>query len=250
MNTCVNIGSTQDFRLSRALLVYGKSSYDAFPYRHPFVVVHEVIHDSEGASLAEGQLVTPQMLIDLMVSLGQSVPIEILPERVIVRTLDTIVWWTPARERIMFFSDRGDDAVLKKMNGKRYPHPPLLFKTSGTHLSVRALLENKRPKSDTKLYTAPYWNCHANGVVCTGTMKIPREKSVAAIETWEESFFQSEFTHGAGVRNHVRYPGGFLAMWKFLEGKKNFPSRYLVDTKQTLAEFVNSDDHSYRNQNQ
>jgi PRTRC genetic system protein B len=250
MNTSVHIGSTQDFSLSRALLVYGKSSYDAFPYRHPFLVVHEVIHDDDGARLAEGQLVTPQMLIDLMVSLGRSVPIEILPERVIVRTLDSIVWWIPARERIMFFSDRGEDDLLKKMNGKRYPHPPLLFKTSGTHLSVRALLENKRPKSDTKLYTAPYWNCYENGVVCTGTMKIPREKSVTALETWEESFFQSEFTHGAGVRNHVRYPGGFLAMWRFLEGKTNFPCRYLMTAKQTLAEFVNSDDHSYRNQNE
>lgn len=167
-----------------------------------------------------------------------------------VRTLDTIVWWTPARERIMFFSDRGGDTELKKLNGKRYPHPPLLFKTWGTHLSIRALLENKRPAAETKLYTAPYWNCYEHGMVCTGTMKIPSEKSVAAIETWEGSFFQSEFTHGAGLRNHVRYPGGFLAMWKSLEGKKKFPSRYLVEAKQTLAEFVNSDDHSYRNQNQ
>jgi PRTRC genetic system protein B len=250
MNTSVNIGSTQDFKLSRALLVYGKTSYDAFPYRYPFIVVHEVIHDADGARLGEGQLVTPQMLIDLTVSLGQSVPIEILPERVIVRTIDTIVWWTPARERSMFFNDRGDDAELKKMNGKRYPHPPLLFKTSGTYLSIRALLENQRPKSGTQLYTAPYWNCYENGIVCIGTMKIPREKSVAAIEAWEESFFRSEFTHGAGVRNHVRYPGGFLAMWKFLEAKKKFPGRYLVEAKQTLVEFVNGDDQSYRNQNE
>ncbi len=190
------------------------------------------------------------MLIDLTVSLGQSVPIEILPERVLVRTPDTIVWWRSAQERVMFFSDRGDDAALKRMNGKRCPHPALLFKTSGTHLSVRALSENNRPMSDTKLYAAPYWNCYDNGVVCTGTMKIPREKSVAALDAWEQSFFQSEFTHGAGVRDHVRYPGGFLAMWRFLEGKRKFPSRYLVEAKQTLAEFVNSDDQSYRNQNQ
>jgi len=154
MNTSVTIGSTQDFRLSRALLVYGKSSYDGFPYRHPFIVIHEVIHDGDGARLAEGQLVTSQMLINLMVSLGKSVPIEILPERVIVRTLDTIVWWRPAQEGVMFFSDRGDDAALKKMNGKRYPHPRFLFKTSGSHLSVWALFENRRPTSDTKLYVA------------------------------------------------------------------------------------------------
>src|SRR5260221_12118483 len=123
MNTSVNIGSTQDFRLSRALLVYGNSSYDAFPYRHPFLVVHEVVHDDDGARLSEGQLVTPQMLIDLMVSLGQSVPLEILPERVMVRTLDSIVWWTPAPGRMMFFGDRGVEAALRKMNGKRYRHP-------------------------------------------------------------------------------------------------------------------------------
>jgi len=145
MNTSVNIGSSQDFRLSRALLVYGKSSYNGFPYRHPFVTLHEVIHDSQGARLAEGQLVTPDLLIDLMVSLGKSVPAEILPERVLVRTTETIVWWMPAGERTMFFSDRGGDAALQRMNAKRYPHPPLVFKASGTHLWIRALARSERP---------------------------------------------------------------------------------------------------------
>lgn len=56
MNISVNIGSSQDFRLSRALLVYGTSSYQGFPYRHPFVTLHEVIHDGNDARLAEGQL--------------------------------------------------------------------------------------------------------------------------------------------------------------------------------------------------
>jgi hypothetical protein len=104
--------------------VYGKSSYNGFPYRHPFVTLHEVIHDRQGARLAEGQLVTPDLLIDLMVSLGKSVPAEILPERVLVRTTETIAWWMPAGERTMFFSDRGGDAALQRMNAKRYPHPP------------------------------------------------------------------------------------------------------------------------------
>lgn len=81
-------------------------------------------------------------------------------------------------------------------------------------------------------------------------MRIPAEKTVAAIGLWEESFFQSEFTRAAGVRRHTRYLNGFLAMWKSLEGKKQFPRRYLIQTKQTLAEFVNDHDHSYRNQNQ
>ena len=70
MNTSVNIGSSQDFRLSRALLVYGTSSYQGFPSRHPFVTLHEVIHDDKGAQLAAGQLMTVQMLADLMMGLG------------------------------------------------------------------------------------------------------------------------------------------------------------------------------------
>jgi PRTRC genetic system protein B len=248
MNTSVNIGSSQDFRLSRALLVYGTNSYDNFPYRHPFITLHEVVHDSGGARLAEGQLVTTNMLIDLMVSLGKSVPAEILPERVLVRTTETIVWWTPARERSMFFSDRGGDAALQSMNGKRYPHPPLLFKACGSHLWIRALARNERPGANTKMYMAPYWNCYDNGVVCTGSMKIPREKSVAAIDVWEQSFFQSEFTHAAGVRKHTNFTGGFLAMWQSLQGKDRFSSQYLVEKKQNLSQFVSNNDNSYRNE--
>jgi hypothetical protein len=37
-------------------------------------------------------------------------------------------------------------------------------------------------------------------------------------------------------------------MWQSLEGKRQFPSRYLVKLPQTLAEFLNDHDHSYRNQ--
>src|SRR6202166_2323192 len=121
MNISVNIGSSQAFRLSRALLVYGKSSYQGYPYRHPFITLHEVIHDGDVARLAEGQLMTPQMLIDLMTSLGRSVPAEILPARVLVRTAEMIVWWAPACERTMFFSDHGNGPDFISMNGKLYP---------------------------------------------------------------------------------------------------------------------------------
>ena len=230
------------------MLMYGTSSYQGFPYRHPFVTLHEVVHDGNNARLSEGQLMTPQMLMDVMVGLGRSVPVEILPERVLVRTAEMIVWWWPAGEHTMFFSDRGEDPLLKKMNGRRYPHPSLLFKASGSHLWIRALERSERPTEETRMCMAPYWNCYDNGVVCTGTMKIPHEKSVGAIETWEQSFFQSEFTHASGTRKRTRFPGGLLAMWQFLEGKKEFPSKHLVKLSQTLAEFVNDHDHSYQNQ--
>lgn len=240
MDTSVNIGRSQDFRLCRALLLYGKSDYNGFPYRHPFVVVHDVVHDGDNARLAEGQLVTADALLDIMRNLGQSVPVEILPERVLVRTADTLVWWMPASIRVMFFSDRGGDTTLAAMNGKPYPHPPLIFKASGSHLSVRALTEDKRPRAKTAMHMAPYWNCGQDGVVCTGSMRIPRENSVSGMEGWETAFFQSEFTHANGTR--TKHPKGLVALWKSLQGKQTFPPRYLLPVKQTLSEFVNPND--------
>ena len=229
--------------------MYGKSSYDGFPYRHPFVTLHEVIHEGEQARLGTGHLVTPQMLACLMNDLGQSTPAEILPERVLVRTADTIVWWKPASQAVMFFSDRGGDALLKKLNGKRFPHPPLLFKVNSSNLWIRALGAKRRPTGKSPLYLAPYWNCYDNGSVCTGTMRIPREQSVNAIEEWERSFFQSEFTHAGGAGKQTTYPGGLLAMWQTLLSKRRFPFGYLVKVKQTVGEFVSNHENQTQHEN-
>jgi PRTRC genetic system protein B len=240
MNTSVNIGRTQDFRLSQALLVYGKSDYNGFPYRHPFVVVHDVIHEGDSARLGEGRLVTRSALLAMIRDTGESVEAEILPERVLVRTADTLVWWMPASNRIMFFSDRGGDTALRALNGKRYPHPALVFKASGSALSVRALDENKRPTAKTVMYVAPYWNCSATGSVCIGSMKVPRQKSVRAIDAWEDAFFGSEFSHANGAGS--QHPGGLVALWKGLRGKSKFSTRYLLPVKETLSDFVNLDE--------
>jgi PRTRC genetic system protein B len=247
MNTSVNIGCSQDFRLSHALLVYGRSSYDGFPYRHPFVTLHDVIHEAEGVRMAEGRLLTPQMLVSLIAGLGHSLPVEILPERLLVRTETALVWWRPAQQARLFFSQTSADPMLKKLNGKLFPHPPLVFKAAGKHLWVRALYRNERPTAETRLYVAPYWNCYDNAAVCTGSMRLPEERSVSVIGQWEESFFRSEFTHGAGVRRHTRHQDGLVRMWHSLAGKNKFPAQYLVRSRQNLAEFVTSDDSTYRN---
>lgn len=248
MKTYVNVGSSQDFKLSRALLVYGESSYNGYPYRHPFVTLHDVIHEEGEVRLGAAQLLAPESLLSLVADLGQSLPVEILPECVLGRTADMVVWWSPAQTRAMFFSDRAGDKTLRQLNGKQYPHPALLFKASGRNLWIRALAQNARPVASTKLSMAPYWNCYDNAVVCTGTMRIPQQKSVTAIPVWEQSFFQSAFSHAAGVTKHTRYPGGLLALWRFLQGKKHFPAKYLFSLDQTLEQFVTDNDTSYRNQ--
>jgi PRTRC genetic system protein B len=246
MNTYVKAGTSQEFTLNQALLVYGRSSYDGYPYRHPFVTMHDVIHEEGEARLGPAQLLTPQILSSILSRLGHSLSAEILPESVIARTSDMVVWWSPAAVRPMFFLDRGDEA-LRVLSGKRFPHPPLLFRASGDRLWIRALAENKRPVSGSKLCMAPYWNCYDNAAVCTGSMQIPQRQSVAAIPLWEKAFFESAFSHAAGVARHTRYPGGVVALWRHLQGKNRFPSKYLFPISQTLEEFVTNNDGSYAN---
>jgi PRTRC genetic system protein B len=147
------------------------------------------------------------------------------------------VWWTPAQRRILFFgehSEAGSDLI-----GKRYPMPPLVFKVAGGHLWVRALDNDERPSAETKLKTAPFWNCNDSGEVCVGTMRIPELSGVDAIETWERGFFQSEFTHAYGAARLTSFPGTFLGLCRRLAGsRKPFPVEYLTDARETLRQFV------------
>ena len=95
---------------------------------------------------------------------------------------------------MMFFSDSSDGRTL---NGKIFPQPPLVFRVCGAELAVRALTENKRPRSETPLMFAPYWNCDGAGRVCQGSMRAPGKLCLEAMKPWEGAFFESEFTHAA-----------------------------------------------------
>src|SRR5579872_5044504 len=97
MQTYVNVGWTQEYKLSKVLLVYGECSYNSYPYRAPFVTVHDVAHEEGDVRLGPAHLLTPEMLRKLIAEMGQSPAIEVLPENVIARTTDVVVWWSPAR---------------------------------------------------------------------------------------------------------------------------------------------------------
>ena len=86
-----------------------------------------------------------------------ALPIEFLPSNVLLRSEDSITWWTPASIRRMFYAKEKSSEVAQ-LSGKRFPQPPLVFRAHKRHLEVRALLRNERPDLQTVLYRAPYWN--------------------------------------------------------------------------------------------
>jgi PRTRC genetic system protein B len=230
MDVHVRIGDNRIFALKQAVLVYQEGN-------RAFATLHEVKSRPDGPSyLCAGESVTTGFLETLAKGLGASMAAEVLPENVLARTPGLIAWWSRAQARLMFFGD--GDPKTRHLNGKNYPHPPLVFMIRGRELFVRALRENRRPKSDTRIMNAPYWNTDAQGRVCLGSMRVPEEVNVGSLSSWENAYFASEFTHPSGAVRLTTHPGGFVGLWVSVASRKRFPARFLADSKEMLHDFL------------
>jgi PRTRC genetic system protein B len=231
MQAYIGIGANCEFKLSEAVLVYRAGGGDAF------ASVHRVKQADDGVPYLEpGESLTTAFVRTLARGLGQQVKPEVFPENILARTPDLLVWWTGPQRGVMFFG--GTDAEARKISGLVFPHPTLVFKVMGKGLFVRALATTSRPKPDTPLKMAPYWNTDSRGLVCAGSMRVPESSDIASIPAWEKAYFQSEFTHAAGAVRLTSHAGGFIGLWRSLVGRKRFPDQYLTDASEMLQEFV------------
>jgi PRTRC genetic system protein B len=231
----IRVGASRDFKLKHAVLIYGDGSA-------AFATLHDVVAQKEGSPyLGPGQSLTTAFLRTLAYGLGARVVPEILPENILARTPDMVMWWSRAQRRMMFFGGGSEEGHT--LNGRMYPHPALVFKISGQELFVRALEDNTRPAATTPLKTAPYWNTDGKGLVCQGSMRVPDEVNVDSIAGWEDAYFSSEFTHASGAARLTSHPGGFFGLWSSLQGRPGaFPTEFLTDATQTLREFIEGDE--------
>jgi PRTRC genetic system protein B len=234
MEAYVQIGESCNLQLRHALLIYEDQ-------RRALATLHDVLAQTEAAPLlAPARPLSLAFLRRLSEGLGARVSPEVLPASVLARTPEMLVWWVPAARRIMFFGEANERA--RKLNGTFFPQPPLVFKVRNQEMFVRALNSDSRPDANTPVKTAPYWNvAQDGGRVCLGTVRVPDDSSVDSIPLWETAFFRSEFTHPWGAARLARHPGGFIGLWESLRGKKKFPTRYLLDARQTLREFIAQD---------
>lgn len=236
MQASIDLHNALTVTLQEAVLVYRASNGERGYATHHKVFA--ATNPFEQPILGPAKPLTTNFLAALNDSLGKGIDLEVLPENVLVRTLDTIAWWTPAQHRPMFFAGSRVEGVSKQLNGKVYPHPALVFVAYGGQLYVRALFENKRPTAETLLFVAPYWNVNESGNVCQGSMDRPGSRSIKAIEEWERSFFVSEFTH-ANTTSITSFPAGYLDLCLTLAGSDDpFSTGLLLDAKQTLSNFI------------
>jgi PRTRC genetic system protein B len=230
MKVEIAIGETHRFMLREALLVYREN-------QRSFITRHDVTVQKEGPPvLGAAQLLTTNFVENLTESLGGSAAAEVLPTNIVAKSDRMIAWWTPRRRRQMFYENSEGKAI--SLNGRFFSQPPLAWRVTHGDLKIRALRENKRPCGETTLAVAPFWNLSDDGRVCLGSMRCPESSSVVSIERWEQSFYESAFTH-ANVGRLTRHPGGFEALWDSLSGKRsNFPVDALIALPQTLTQFV------------
>ena len=228
MRFSADYGTEAPFHLTSAILLYGSQQ------KIRLATVHATEPNPNGGPplLGEGQPVSRQFLDQLCRNLQSELPATWLPEHVLIWSQRLVAWWEPARLRPMFFSPESDG---KTLDGKLYPHPPLLFAVRDRHLSVWALADDTRPRPKTQLLQAPYWNTSEDGAVCHGSMATPRQIEVERLAQWSEAYFGSRFTHSNLGRRICCHPEGFLGMWRDLAGRKQFPIEYLI-SKKTLRE--------------
>lgn len=214
-------GESAPMQLISAILLYGNER------RIRMATVHTPMRDPQGgpAILDPGEPLTREFLDRMVQGLGSELPAAFLPSNVLVYSPSLTAWWEPRQIRSMFFASTCDG---KTLDGKRFPHPPLLFAVQRGYLMVWALAEDTRPTPESWLYMAPYWNTYESGRVCHGTMQVPPTVTVDNLAQWSHAFFASQFTAPNLGIQQCNHPQGFLGMWTSLIGAKTFPSEYLI----------------------
>lgn len=230
--------------LTKAVLIYtqdGPKSQASSNNPALYATVHAIENFGTEArpnfQIAAGTPATQEGLCSMFGELHRRMTLntEIIPENILSISGDHMVWWLPAGERNVFFKTK----ELGERSAKA-PHPPLMFAVVKRQWYVFALAKNERPRPDTALYFAPYFNVFDSGAICTGSARVPQGISSATTSQWEDAFFDSQFTHISGQKKKAIHPRGEYALWKeLLDGEhKTFPLEYLAPFDQTLQSFM------------
>ena len=230
----VSLGRQSKVELTKAVLLYqeGRHQGDAF------ATVHEVTGVEKGEpALAPGQLLTVEGLREIHRALYRVQRLEVLPQHVLAASPERLVWFEPARSRVMFFT--AADAYLDSLSGGSFPQPPLLFIASERSLKVFALGDNKRPTGSSPVFTAPYYNTTTGGV-CLGSMPLTSALSVHDTDAYADAFFHSAFTHGTSERLLKGWGGSYGEFWKHARQQEAFLTQYLVLQDKTVEDVINT----------
>jgi PRTRC genetic system protein B len=118
--------------------------------------------------------------------------------------------------------------------------PAMVWKATKEQLYVYAIKEKRRPDEQTKLFDAPYFNLHEDGMVCMGTVQVEFEEDCCLedfIERWEQYFWNSKFSHL--IHHYSPVTGNIVQLWQGLIGQdKPFPIELLKKNDLILKDII------------
>ena len=207
---------TQTYKPEMAITVYksGLSQY--------YLESHQISED--GRIMAGRPLLqdTIQAMVDVMFderkntqAIGGIIPDNLLSYQLLPGGKYKVVWFRPAEVRVVHFSE-----ALRIPTGKAKV-PAMIYCTDGRSMDVYAMKQDARPKENSLLYNAPFFNVNDQGDVCLGSAKVkkPTDKTYSAMmKYWEDLFWLSEFTHVNGNDKKTTTP--LADLWRGIMKKK------------------------------
>lgn len=144
------------------------------------------------------------------------------------------VWYTRPQQQKLFFSES------LNLESGLVSLPALVWKADKKHLSVFALKGSSRPKAETALRHAPFFNLYQNGNVCMGNVDVNIQQAASLeqfIAAWQEYFFGSYFSHHIG--GHAPLKENLVSLYKELMGSgRAFPADRLISNSLTLKNLI------------
>ena len=236
--------SAGGFKLRQAVLVYERSGSRGTSLSVPAVVtVHPVAEVDGRPEIGPGVEASDSFLRRLHAGLSPKQAkaegmFHFLDARVMGHCSRALLWHLPSHRRVMKFHTA---AGVQSLSGRVFLHPHLVFFLHAGALQIFAVRHpSVRPRLETELCFAPYYNLNADGDLCWGSAKHPARTTPDSIGEWEDAFFVSRFTHLSYRKRFVNYRGGHQGLWAAMAKAetKQFPGTALVSTGRTLRDLL------------
>jgi PRTRC genetic system protein B len=225
------------YRTQRPASDYQSAQEHLLAMRHPIRLTNSTANTLV-PTLGPGTFVTASLINELNKLVDQA-PLRYIPENVVAVNHTSVAWYEPAATRTMLFDPASDDAV-RAFNGRVIPHPPLLFIAGNRNIRVFALPDDRRPTGDVPLLIAPFWNVFREGVVCLGSMPIPKSADPSNVRQWTDAFFNSYFTHLNGAKNWA-HPGTYAELLRDVLDAGAFKPTWLKRANTTVERAICGD---------
>lgn len=145
-----------------------------------------------------------------------------------------VVWYTKPQRRMLFFTQS------LGLASPELPLPALVWLADKSRLYVFALQGKGKPRLNTALCNAPFFNLCRSGNVCMGSVDVRISRSASLeefITAWEGYFFGSYFSHLIDGHNPVT--GNLISLYQSLEGSGSiFPVEQLVPNGKQLKDVL------------